>query len=104
LNSRPRFKLFASATVDYPVAVNALAREFNALPKIKPGIYSCPAAFGSQIEAVFTYPQARKVTILVETSGCSSATNGDIVRAIGALGGRVGQQLLTQLEALTSVN
>jgi hypothetical protein len=87
-------KLITGATL------RKFVREFDALPRMKSGIFECPDDMGSAITAVFTYPH-HHLTVLVETSGCVTASNGDISRAAGSLGGVNGERLLSALEAAT---
>lgn len=74
-----------------------LARELDALPPLRPGLFACPADDGSEVVAMFAYAPHDNVTVAFETSGCARVSNGDLVRSASAA-----QPLHTELSNLTA--
>jgi hypothetical protein len=96
LNDHPRLRIARATLVSRQVWITRLVRRFNALPPPPPGATACPADFGTEIVALLSYPDGHTVTISVNLTGCSSATNGNLYR-------RTGPTLLIELEHLTGL-
>jgi hypothetical protein len=96
----PREALERARLVTNAAVVGRLVRDFNRLPAFPPGpVPSCPADFGSGVDALLAYPAWRRVTIGVGLTGCNGATNGTLAR--WALPGANGKELLGELLRLT---
>lgn len=83
-----------------------LIDELDALPPIPKGaifsaVANCPMDDGSQILLLLDYPGAHAVTISLEETGCSRASNGDLARIANGYRNTVGPRLLAELKALT---
>jgi hypothetical protein len=81
--------------------VTRLANEFNALKPFPTGSISCPADFGQNIIAIFSYrPGPRSDDpVTVDTSGCAPVTNGNLTRTAMF---QPGPALLGQLKGMTN--
>jgi hypothetical protein len=61
--------------------VDGLVHDFNRLPAFPTDpVPSCPADFGSRVDALLAYPAGQRVTIGVGLTGCEGATNGNLAR------------------------
>ena len=97
LNGSPRLGLVSSRLITSAGLVAELVREFDTLPSMPPGAFSCPADDGSQIAASLRYGGGQNVTISVGLTGCRLVSNGSVHRTAA---GDSGSQLVTQLEHL----
>ena len=64
--------------------VDSIAREFDRLPMVRKGVYTCPADEGAVLYAIFSYEGEPNVPIEVHLSGCMDAWNGGTKRAVYA--------------------
>jgi hypothetical protein len=85
------------------VWVAKLIREFNVLSPPPSGTVACPADLGLMIVALLAYPDGHTVTILMDASGCTTVTNGNLIRTIAVPPPLFGPKLLTELEHLTGL-
>ena len=59
--------------------VERLVRALDALDHVPPGtVYACPADFGPTFALFFDYEDGDRLLVLVSTSGCRFATNGQL--------------------------
>lgn len=90
--------LAKSATLDAAQSVR-LATALNDAQQWQRGMpYSCPADFGTNDLVLFTYADGGEVDVLLSTSGCRGAGNGNrqvlmAMTAIDQLDGYVGASL-----------
>lgn len=101
--ARPR-TLIHTRLVSSRALIGWLVREFDALPKVPPGVvFHCPSDDGSEIDVLAEYPQHQRVTVIVSLTGCATVTNGTVTRTSVAYGGSpVGPRLLLKLKSLTA--
>jgi hypothetical protein len=102
-NDHPAGKLVRSRLLTGGAVVSRLVREFDKLPPFPRGAVACPNDDGSEILALFAYPNGGRVTVELDLTGCQGATNGDLVRIAAGFGTprEFGPQLLAELERLT---
>lgn len=89
--------LIAHRLVTSRAKVSRFADEFNALPTFPPGIFNCPADFGTAIVAYFGYPSGPGDPVRAALTGCTGVTNGHLNRTAAF---HNGTKLLGQLKAL----
>jgi hypothetical protein len=58
--------------------LTSLDKQLRSLPKMKPGVFNCPADFGPSAAIFAAYPKYPRVEILVDESGCASVTTGHV--------------------------
>jgi hypothetical protein len=94
----PDARLIGRSVVRSRSIVDRLTTEFNALPPIPTGTYSCPDDNGSQVVAILKYKTGQSLRLTITLSGCPVAKREHITRsAMGHLGGG----LTSELEGLT---
>ncbi len=81
--------------------IGELIRELDRLPS-QHGVFACPNDTGAEIVALLAYPESRVVTISVGLDGCQSVTNGALRRSAAGSPSGAGQQLIAELERLTT--
>jgi hypothetical protein len=94
-------RLVRSVLIGTRSTVTTLVAELDQLPPFK-GSYACPNDDGSQVVALLTYPNGRRVTVVAHLRGCSPVANGSVVRTALGQPGQVGPKLLAQLARLTA--
>jgi hypothetical protein len=84
-----------------PSLLRQLTSEFDALPSLPDGVYSCPNDDGSEIVAGLGYPHRQYLRLTITLTGCSTARRGPVIRsALGPSGGK----LVGRLERLLALH
>jgi hypothetical protein len=91
-------RLVGRSVVRSRSTVGRLTTEFNGLPPIPMGTYSCPDDNGSKVVAILKYRTGQSLRLAITLSGCPVAKRGSVTRS--ALGS-VGDRLTSELERLT---
>jgi hypothetical protein len=68
------YKLAGDRLGGVPLA-RTLAREFDELKSVPPGVYYCPSDDGAALYAFFRYKASPEESVRVELSGCTGASN-----------------------------
>lgn len=93
-------RLLAHRLIADPGTVGQMRHEFDSLKPFQPGAYSCPADFGAKIVAIFRYAGGRSDDpVTLDPNGCTSVTNGKLVRTAMF---PPGPKLIGRLETLTT--
>jgi hypothetical protein len=79
--------LLRSRLITSAATVTGLAADLDAIPPTKPGtVFSCPMDNGDAILAVFAYRTGPTDPVMVDLTGCTTATNGRVRRIAGSAG------------------